>query len=153
MRNTIIIILFATLFMSSTKQEGYIPVKDLKSLEEKINNASTKIQTIKSDFIQEKHLEYLDAVINSTGKFWFKKGNKLRWEYFEPFKYIVVINNGKFTFSDDGDISEYNSKSNSVFQKINDLIINSVKGSLLADDEFLIKAFENSIASLIQLIN
>ena len=138
--------------MSNTTQDGYTPVKDIKALEIKINQASAKTETIVSDFIQEKHLEYLDAVIESSGKFWFKKDDQLRWEYTEPFKYIIVINDGKFIISDEGDVSEYDTKSNKAFKKINDLIINSVSGGLLEGDEFDVTAFENSTTYLVKLI-
>ena len=140
------------MFMSNSTQDGYKPVNDVKALENKINEASAKIETIISDFVQEKHLEYLDAVIESSGKFWFKKDDQLRWEYIQPFKYIIVINDGKFIISDEGDISEYDTKSNKAFKKINDLIINSVSGGLLAGDEFEVTAFENATTYLVKLI-
>jgi len=138
--------------MSYSNKDEYKPVKDVKALESLISKSSANKETIISDFIQEKHLEYLDAIIESSGKFWFKKDNQLRWEYTQPFEYIIVINDGKFIISDEGDVSEYDTKSNKVFKKINDLIINSVNGGLLAGDEFDITAFENSTTYLIKLI-
>ena len=45
------------------------------------------VQTIQSDFTQEKHLSLLTAPVISHGKFAFtKKPSRLRWENTEPFK-------------------------------------------------------------------
>ena len=77
------------------QDKSYTPVTNMKDVETKLNNASAQTSTITCDFTQEKHLEYLDETIISKGKFWFKKENRLRWEYMTPFKYLILLTNGK----------------------------------------------------------
>jgi len=149
MKNILFVFLL-TSFMSYSQQE-YKPVNDIKVLEERLNESSKKIHTIKSDFTQEKHLAYLNETIESEGKFWFKKENQLRWEYQTPFEYIIVLNNGKFIIKDEDKTSEYDVASNKAFREVNDLIISSVKGDLLKEDKFNILAFKNAKSYLIKL--
>ena len=51
----------------------YKKINDLKLLEKKVKEFSQKVNTIKSDFVQIKHLDALEVTIESNGKFWFKK--------------------------------------------------------------------------------
>ena len=130
----------------------FIPIKDLKVLEEKLNSNLANINTIKSDFIQQKELEYLDETIVSKGQFWFKKENQLRWAYNEPFEYAIILNKGKFIIQDESIVSVYDIDSNQAFREINNLIINLVKGSLMEYDKFEIEAFENNTQYLVKLV-
>ncbi len=109
----------------------------------KIMQEKTKdVQSVLCDFKQEKHMEYLDAVIESSGKLYFDKQNRLLWEYVEPFQYLITINNGKFTINSDGNISEHDIKSNKMFSQLSDLIIKSVNGTIFTDDSFDVEAVE-----------
>ena len=130
----------------------FVPIKDLKVLEEKLNSNLANINTIKSEFIQQKELEYLDETIVSKGQFWFKKENQLRWAYNEPFEYAIILNKGKFIIQDESIVSVYDIDSNQAFREINNLIINLVKGSLMEYDTFEIEAFENNTQYLVKLV-
>ena len=130
----------------------FIPIKDLKVLEEKLNSNLANINSIKSDFIQQKELEYLDETIVSKGQFWFKKENQLRWAYNEPFEYAIILNKGKFIIQDESIVSVYDIDSNQAFREINNLIINLVKGNLMEYDTIEIEAFENNTQYLVKLV-
>jgi len=130
----------------------FTAIKDLKALEEQLNSNLANINSIKSDFIQQKELEYLDETIVSKGQFWFKKENQLRWAYNEPFEYVIILNKGKFIIQDESNVSVYDIDSNQAFREINNLIINLVKGSLMEYDKFEIEAFENNTQYLVKLV-
>lgn len=139
--------------ISSVAQDNtYKPVPNKKAVETLINQQSAKTNTIICDFIQEKHLEYLDETIISKGKFWFKKENKLRWEYNTPFKYLILINNGKFIIKDGNKTSQYDVNSNKAFKQINDIIISSIRGNLSTDGRFEIQIFQNASMYKVQLV-
>jgi outer membrane lipoprotein-sorting protein len=148
----ILVFLFIKAAVFSQDNLKYYPVSNLQEVEQKLNANSAKINSIKSDFIQEKHLEFLNDTIITKGKFWFQKENLLRWEYTSPFKYIIVINNGKFIVKDDDKVSEFDINSNKAFQQVNNLIISSVKGSLMEENMFEIKAFKNETTYLLALV-
>jgi len=136
----------------SQENEKFLPVKNIKEVEQKLNKHSATLNTIYSDFTQEKHLAYLNDVIISNGKFWFKKDNLLRWEYTTPYKYIIVINDNKFTIKDGDDIKEYDINSNKAFKEVNNMIISSVKGDLLKENKFTVTALKSSKSYLIKLV-
>lgn len=146
------VLILISFLLFSQKTNKYVTIPNINKLEKRLNSHSASINTIYSDFTQEKHLEYLNDVVVSEGKFWFKKENKLRWEYTTPFKYTIVINNGKFIIDDGDDIKEYDVTSNKAFQEVNNLIINSVKGDLLKDKKFTVTAFENTTTYKVKLI-
>lgn len=59
----------------------------LKRIEE--NHAGHK--DFQGDFKQEKHILLFDDVIESQGRFVFKKPDHVRWEYTSPHKSVLVI--------------------------------------------------------------
>lgn len=149
----LIFLLFIVFYISGFSQKTiYTKITDTKKLELLINNNSAKINTIKSDFIQEKRIEYLNETIISKGKFWFKKENNLRWEYLDPFKYVIVIRLDKFSIIDGRNISVYDITTNPAFKEINDIIISMAKGNMIKDNKFNIEAFENSNSYFLKLI-
>jgi outer membrane lipoprotein-sorting protein len=58
----------------------------------RIARAASKIKTISSDFLQEKHLAMLEKVLISKGKFYYEKPDRLSWEILEPNSSGIVVN-------------------------------------------------------------
>lgn len=46
--------------------------------------AAQQVQTLQSDFVQEKYLSMFEEQLISTGKFYYQKPDQLRWELIEP---------------------------------------------------------------------
>jgi outer membrane lipoprotein-sorting protein len=113
--------------------------------------ASQKIKSIRCDFVQEKNLSLLSEKIVSKGKFLFKKENKVRMEYVQPFKYLMIINNNNVYIKDGNKENKVSAKSNKLFQQINRLMIDCVNGTALNNPDFSVKAFESNTAYLIEL--
>lgn len=151
MKHLLLLIFLLTSLAAHSQEAGYTKITDHSILEREINNNSNKINSIKSDFIQEKKIDYLDVIIESKGKFWYKKESNLRWEYNEPFKYVIAIANGKFSIQDNGKVSVYDVATNVVFKEINDLILSIAKGNMIKDNKFTIDAFENKTSYLLKL--
>ncbi len=151
MRVTIILIGLLVGMIIHAQPKGFSAIVDTKVVEDKLNSNASATNTIVSDFVQEKRLEYLDETIISKGKFWFKKENMLRWEYTVPFKYMIVISNGKFIIKDEEKTSVYDINSNKAFQEINKLIISSVRGTLMSDNRFNINLYQDNTYYLVKL--
>ena len=148
----IIILIFVIGITSSFSQDkSFKKVTNLEQLKTKISEYSDKTNSIKSDFIQEKHLEILENPLISKGKFLYKKQNNIRWEYIEPLKYIIVIHKGKFTIKDETKVSEYDIESNKMFKEINNMIITSMKGDIINNKDFNSSFFENKTFYLAKL--
>ena len=136
---------------TSAKQDGFSPVVDMENLLGRLNENASTIESIQSLFIQKKQLEFLDETIVSKGAFWFKKENKLRWAYKQPFDYVIVINDGSFSIKDGDKVSAYDIDSNPAFAEINKLIVDMVRGNI-TENKFEMAAFENLQFYLVKLV-
>lgn len=136
----------------TAQNEGFKPVSNVSEVEQTLIQASGKMKSLSSNFVQQKKLEYLETTIESTGKFWFKDGTKLRWEYTSPFEYIIVANNGKFMIKDEEKTSVYDTKSNKAFEELNQILISTVNGTLISSGKFKIVIKENAASYLVELV-
>jgi outer membrane lipoprotein-sorting protein len=112
------------------KAQKFTVVKDFETVQTEINKKAESIQTIKSYFLQEKHLGFLTEPIKSEGLFRYKKENQLRWEYIMPFQYLILFNGNKIIIKDKNKRNEFDANSNSIFKQINDLMLGAIKGNL-----------------------
>jgi len=128
-------ILFAGSSFGQTPK-GFTEVGDIDLLKNKIRESSVQTQSISSDFTQEKHLTMMEEVLVSQGRFLFKKENKVRWEYFEPIVYAIIINQNRFIINNDGKISEFDTESNKLFKEINNMIVMAIQGNFVDNPEF-----------------
>jgi outer membrane lipoprotein-sorting protein len=151
--NKLITTLFFISIVCSVKAQhaGYAIVKDTAVFKQQFAVASQKINSVQSDFVQEKNLSMLSEKIVSKGKFWFKKDNKVRMEYSQPFQYLMVLNNNNIYIKDGQKENKIAASSNKLFQQINRIIIDCVKGSAFSNTDFSIGVFENKQAYLIEL--
>jgi outer membrane lipoprotein-sorting protein len=118
---------------------NHTEIIDLKS---KVKLQSELTKTIVSDFTQYKHLDFLSNDIITSGKLVFKVPNIVKWEYVNPFKYSVIFKNENLYINDEGQKSDINLSSSKLFKKLNHLIINSVKGDMFNDTEFVITYYK-----------
>ncbi|MBX2968010.1 MAG: outer membrane lipoprotein carrier protein LolA [Cyclobacteriaceae bacterium] len=112
---------------------------------------SSKLNAIESDFKQEKTLSALTEKINSQGKLWFKRENKIRMDYNTPFMYKMIIREDKMFIQDGERASQVNVKSNKLFQQVNRIMIDCMQGTILDSKDFTFRAFENNTAYLLEM--
>jgi outer membrane lipoprotein-sorting protein len=136
---------------AKAQHAGYTVVKDTSLFKRQFVAASQKINTIRSDFVQEKNLSMLSEKIISKGKFWFKKDNKVRMEYNQPFQYLMILNNNNIYIKDGQKENKISTKSNKLFQQVNNIIVDCVKGTAFSNNDFRVNVFENKSNYLIEL--
>lgn len=152
MKFKISILLFALVTSTCFAQNaGYTALRDLAAFKSSFALASQKIESIESSFTQVKNLSMLKDKINSKGKFYYKKGNKVRIEYSAPYYYLMVLNNSSMTVKDDQKTSNYNTRSNKIMQSINNIMLDCMRGSVYDNKEFAVEAFENSREYLLKM--
>ncbi len=61
---------------------------------EEIREGAGRIQSIRADFIQEKHMKILAEPLISEGIFYFRMDDDLRWEYTAPIQSVLLMYNG-----------------------------------------------------------
>lgn len=130
---------------------GYTAVKDINVFRQQFAAASQKLNSLQSDFIQEKNLSMLSEKIISKGKFWFKKENKVRMEYTQPFKYLMIMNGSNIYIKDGQKENRVSTNSNKLFQQINKIVVDCVKGTAFSNTDFKFNVFENKSTYLIEL--
>lgn len=107
-----------------------------QALRNLVKEQAETTKTIKSDFIQYKHLDFLSNDIITKGELHFKSPNLVKWAYTEPFEYSVIFKNETLFVDDEGKKSQVDLGSNKMFKQLNQLIIKSVKGDMFDEQEF-----------------
>lgn len=146
-----IILTFITLVFIAKAQDNFVPITD-NSVKNKFKKNAVALTSIQCDFVQEKHLDFLASTVLSKGKFWFKTGNKLRWEYTEPFKYIVLVVGKKITVVDENNTSVYKKQPNNAFKYLNKILASSVQGSLVDNPNYKFEVSQNATFFKVHLI-
>jgi outer membrane lipoprotein-sorting protein len=96
-------------------------------------NANTS--SFECPFVQKKNISVLSEAIESKGAMYYKKADKLRWQYDTPYKYIFVLNGDKVFVKNESRTDEFNTSSNKLFREISELIVGSVNGTMLTDEK------------------
>ena len=128
-------------------------MKDVPSFKNRLNLMSASLNTIESDFIQEKKLDMLSNTLISKGSFCFKKENQIRWEYRQPYRYLIIINQDKIFIKEDKDQRQYDVKSNKIFQEMNRFISGCIQGDILKNEkDYQIKYYEDHHSYFVTLV-
>lgn len=62
---------------------------------EQIRQGAGKIQSVRAEFVQEKHMKILSKPLVSEGVLYYQVPNSLRWEYARPIQSILLMHSGK----------------------------------------------------------
>jgi outer membrane lipoprotein-sorting protein len=150
------LILFFTIMIATSpavlaQHEGLKPVSDPSAFRQHFSAAASAINTLRSDFVQEKKLSLLSERIRSNGSFMFKRPDKVRMEYVKPFPYLMIINKDKVYVKDNGRENVINAGSSKIFQQVNAVMMQSMNGTLLSNPDFKSQVFEGTNAWLVEL--
>lgn len=153
MQKFLIIIVIAILsgILVNAQPEGYSKVADTAYILQKVNEVASQTNTINTEFIQEKNLAFLFEKITSKGILLYEKPEKLRLEYLNPYSYLLIMNNGELLIRNDDKEIKIALESSTMFNEINDLIINSIQGKILNMPELSTLFYENEDSFFVQL--
>lgn len=143
----LVYLLFFVIF--ATQAQTKMSDSEAIALQAKVKALATATQTISSNFVQYKHLDFLDNDIETSGKLAFKSPDIVKWEYVKPFKYSILFKDQKLFINDEGNKSDIDIGSNKMFKQLNKLIISSVKGDMFDENEFHIEYFNKDENSLV----
>jgi len=149
MRN-ILYILF--LIVSTVHSQQKMTTVEASVLKEKVKNKAALTETITSDFVQHKHLDFLANDIVTKGDLAFKAPNMVKWSYIDPFAYSVIFKDENLYINDEGQKSDVNLSSSKLFKQLNKLIVNSVKGDMFDAKEFDITYFKTATNSDVHFV-
>jgi outer membrane lipoprotein-sorting protein len=134
-----------------SQSKDFKRVADVAAFKKKLAEELAKIKTIQSSFTQEKNLALLQEKIVSEGKFWFEVTNKIRIEYEKPFRYLMIINGSNMIIRDGQKETRSNTDSNKLFQQINRILVDCVRGTILDNKDFSHEVLENDRYYLLKM--
>jgi outer membrane lipoprotein-sorting protein len=149
-RSLILAGLFFCCLNSRGQYAGFTELKNAESFKKLYIQSASATESIQADFTQEKSLTMLSEKIISSGKFCFRKKDKLRMEYIKPYSYLVILNGGKIYVRDGEKETKISAGSNPAFQQVNRILIDCVSGNMLDNPDFQYRIFENAGSWLVE---
>lgn len=148
-----IIIAFVIIYSTAYSQSAFTTMKNPDEFKLKLKEATNTTNTIESDFTQNKNLSILAKPIISKGKFCYKKEKQVRWEYTEPYLYLIIIKDTKLFIKDKNNQKQYDTQSNKMFQELNNFLIGCINGEILNNTkDFDLDFKENELLYYVVLI-
>lgn len=141
--NKVLQIFFILWSFSALGQEQKLSTVEITTFKSEVMQQSEKIKSLKTDFVQYKHLSFLSNEIETSGNMVFQAPDLLNWKYTKPYQYSIVFRKGKIHINDQGNKSSFDASGNKMFEKINKLIVGSVSGNMFDDNEFSISYYKN----------
>jgi len=142
-------------FISFFAITGYAQMRPMGNTDEfnkKLAAEAQNLQSIESEFIQQKYLDVFDEKVASKGKFYYKKENKICMEYSQPLNYLIVINNAKLKIVSDGKKSIMNLSSNKMMDQMQDMLTACMVGDLSKlSSSYQLSYFEDSKYYLVKI--
>ena len=90
--------------------------------------------------------------MSSKGRFWFRKPGMLRWQYFEPVKYTILLDGVKMYINDGQKTSSFDIKKNKIFSEVNNIMTDCLQGNIQKQGKiYKIAFFEGSKYYMIKL--
>ncbi len=138
--------LIAVVLAAATGGRGqkFVPVErdQLKGILEEIGRVSKQIETMECSFIQYKTISVLAETAKSEGKMYYRKADRMRWEYTRPEAYYFVINGGKSVVKKNGETDRGGSAR--IFGEISKMILACISGQRLVDEDKFIPEYTMS---------
>ncbi len=144
-------ILCLALSAAFAQTQTFTPAGNAVALQAKMTEATRKISSIQCDFTQEKNMSMLADKSISKGKFYFKRDDKVRLDYQQPAKNLIVMNAGKMLMQDEKKTSQMDMHRSKAFQQLNNIIVGSINGSLFTSKDFTVSFLENAAQVKVQL--
>lgn len=119
---------------SLSAQSEPLSTAAIHTFKSEVAKRASELQSLESDFIQLKHLDFLDQAIKSEGKLYYKSPQNIRWEYASPFEYHVVFNDKRMFINDGGNTKDVSLASNPLLRDINVMLASTVQGDAIFDD-------------------
>ena len=133
------------------QNEPFQPMKDIAGFKAKLTQTNQSVTTMTCGFVQEKQLSFMAEKVLSRGNMSYKKPDMMKLEYTHPFQYIMSLSKGKVYIKDNGKVSKFDTKTNALFTYINDLMMQSVQGTVLENKNFSIAYKESDKQYLIEM--
>lgn len=145
-RKKLLSCLFVFLFpclpiMGQTK----LTAEQQKQIVDQIDKASSAMKTMQCDFTQTKRMKLLSKEMQSKGVMYFKRPDKLRWQYTSPYDYTFIMNGDKVQIKSAKSTKNIDIQGNKIFRQVSSIILNTVTGGGLKNSaDFDVELFKQN---------
>lgn len=133
------------------QQKGFTALQHTNTLQSNLVKNNDATNSISSDFTQVKHMKMLNDNVNSKGKFYYKKPNKIRIEYTSPYTYLLIMNGSGIIVKDENKTSRVSTRGSKSLQSANKIMMECMTGSVFSNKDFSVKCYESPNQYLLQL--
>lgn len=144
MKKTALIILACLVTFTLSAQTKLTKAKQDQIIT-KIDKSASKMQSLQCNFTQIKTMKMLSKQMKSEGMMYFKRTNKLRWEFRSPYTYSFIMNGDKVKMKSSKSTQNIDIKRNKIFRQITDIIVNCITGEGLKNESyFTLEMYEHN---------
>lgn len=123
-----------------------------KQIVEKIDKASSAMKTMQCDFTQTKRMKMLSKDMQSKGVMFFKRPDKLRWQYTSPYDYTFIMNGDKVQIKSMKSTKNIDVQQNKMFRQITNIILSSITGGTLRTSaDFTVELWQQDKSYFVKL--
>lgn len=135
----------------SPLKNGYELSNNPKEILSELKSTADKTTTIVADFTEETFLAAFSKPQISTGKFYYKASDKMRWAQKTPFEYIIMINFESLRIKNNG-IEQSKVGSKKMAKKVNDFMLKMITGDYQDDKNMKTAVYESSSRYLLEMM-
>lgn len=99
-----------------------------KDVLEKMEKSSNALHSLQCDFVQSKRMKILNKDMISKGVLYFKKPDKIRWQYTTPYDYTFIMNGDKVQIKSTKSTKNIDIQGNKIFRQVTSIILNTITG-------------------------
>ena len=145
MRKVLIILftLHSSLFTAWSQTK--LTAEQQKDILEKVDKSASAASSMQCDFTQTKKMKLLSKEMLSKGVMYFKRPDKLRWQYTTPYDYTFILNGDKVQLKSAKSTKNIDVQGNKMFRQISNIILNSVTGgNLKSSSDFNVEVYKSA---------
>ena len=138
------VVIFCCLFFQQISfSQNFKPAVNSEKILSDLKKTSQSTNSIQADFREEKKVAILKESKVSSGVFYYKKNDKMRWEQKLPFSYVILINGDRLRVQEAG--KEKNvGQAGRMAAQIKELMIGLVNGDFQQNKAFSQNCLENA---------
>ena len=123
------VILLTCLSALSVMGQTKLTSEQEKQVLAKMDQSSNALRSLQCDFLQSKRMKILSKEMQSKGILYFKKPDKIRWQYTSPYDYTFIMNGDKVQIKSAKSTKNIDVQGNKIFRQITTIILNTVTGA------------------------
>lgn len=151
-RISFLLLILFTSFRFLQAQEECRPLASVSAFQERLKKEAAAIQSIESDFTQEKYMDVFEEKVVSGGRFYYRQENKIRMDYTRPLDYRIIINGTKLKMVSEGKSSLVNLGSNPLMNEMKSMLSACMIGDLQSmTASYQLEYFETPAAYIVHI--